>query len=280
MRSRLQLRLGISTTAKVARRMPSCAALLLVVVGLSSCGGSSSDGPIPGNAVAQVGNTSITRAEVNHWMATLAGGEFNELSKGRVIPAGLVAEPANYAMCVSHLENAISEAKTKKLTAEQLLSKCRELYRALKLQATAYLINAQWMIDVAADVGVKASADEVMQALKQYEAHTYPKAGEFQRYLEHTRRSLADELLVIKQDILAQKIAPKLESGGAQMVKSLTEVEQRWSLKTDCRPGYVVTHCKQYTKDPTPPARVPPSVLVEQLATILGTRCVNREACG
>jgi hypothetical protein len=96
-------------------------------------------------------------------------------------------------------------------------------------------------------------------------------------FLASRRRSIADELLLIKLDLLSQNAAAKLK--GSEATVKLTEAGQRLTAKTSCLQGYVVQHCKQYT--PSSTSTMPSSaVLVEQVATITGSRCVNRPACG
>ena len=166
-----------------------------------------------------------------------------------------------------------------KPAAAQLLSKCRQLYQKLKLQALSYLVESQWIIGLDGEEGVKATDGEVMQLFKQIKAEQFPKEAELQQYLSDTRRSLSDELLVVQLDLLSRKAEQKLNAGGTQMLARFTEAGQRWTAKTNCRAGYVVEHCKQYTGAPAPSGPTA-AVLMEQVATITGRPCTNREACG
>ncbi len=259
-------------------------AVCLAAIGLTACGGG---GGIPGDAIAEVGETVITKAELSHWMATLTGGDYYEVARSHTVPAGLVSEPPNYGTCVASLEGAAAQASAvqpkpanaaPKQTTAQLLRKCQELYRALRLQATAYLINVTWVTDVYAEDGVRASSQDIQRALARDKATHYSEPGAFERYLAGTRRSLADELIVVKLNVLSEKIQQKVRAEGLQRVThDLSEAALRWTAKTSCRPGYVVPHCKQFKK------WVPstdPAVLLEQVATITGIPCINREACG
>ena len=220
-------------------------------------------------------------------MTTKAGGNFYELSAGHTVPAGLVSEPPDYASCVARLE-AVAASPTKerpKLTAGVLLSKCRELYRALREQALEFLVDAKWTIGAFGELGIKATDTEVMQQYDRLKANQFPK--EERRYLGSRRRSLSDELLLVKLNVLSGKAYKKLTGGGKQIVPKMAakfaEVEQKWTTKTDCHPGYVVKHCKQYTGSPpsSSPSLSAPSaaVLLEQVAVITGRPCINRPAC-
>jgi hypothetical protein len=258
------------------------AAVLTVTLG--ACGGSG--GELSGDAVARVGAASITRGELDHWMTTLSGGDFYEVARGHTSPAGLVSEPPNYPTCVSSLQAAATKAQSQpkptfaapQESSAKLLAKCHQLYVALRLQAIKYLIDAKWTLGVYAVLGVTVSDQEIAKELSQVKSSEFPKPGQFDQYLADSRRSLADELLVVKLDLASHKMQQKVAKEGKQTIRRLSEAAQRLTAKTNCRPGYVVPHCRQFRKwKGTAPS---PAVLLEQVATITGIPCANREACG
>ncbi len=267
------------------RTVPRSIHLLLAIVAaglagmyIAACGagGSSSD------AVAHVGSTPITTSAVNHWMATLAGGDYHQLSAKHTIPDGLVSEPPNYPRCVAALEAAAARVPGRglNLTGVQLLTKCRQLYQALRNQSVALLVNDQWLIALARDEGVTVSDADAMQLFKHVKAQEFPTEAAQRQYFASRKLSLADELFLLKIDLVEQKLVKKAEQGGKQTVASFNEAAQRWTAKTTCRPGYVVQHCKEYTGAPAPsPSHPPASVMVEQVAAIATGRCTNRPAC-
>lgn len=264
---------------KTTHPIPALIAIFLSVIGLAACSSGGGDAS-SGDVVAQVGETSITKADLNHWMSTMAGGDFSEVSAKHTVPAGLVSEPPNYDACVARLEAVAANITTgrPKPTPTQLLSKCRQLYQALRIQALTYLVRAHWLIGLESEVGIKVTDSEVMQLFKEVKAREYPKEGEFQHFLTSTRRSLADELFVTKLNLMSRKFQEKLATGGKQMITRFTEAGRKWTAKTNCHTGYIVQHCKQFTKEP-PPTTPPPSVLMEQVAVITGLPCINGPAC-
>jgi hypothetical protein len=290
----------------------SAAVVLVValVLVLSACGGSSSSsssansssstgagstsdaaattasptiGPASGEVVAKVGATPITKGQVNHWMATLAGGDYYELSRKHTIPANLVSDPPRYAVCVSQLEAAAAAAPRKLYTVSgvQLLTKCRQLYQALRSQATAYLVRALFVDGLSSDFEVSATDPEVLAFYKRATATRFPNQEGVTRYLTDTRATLSDELLVDKLDLLSQKTLERIKAQGSEGQTALQRSEARWTAKTDCRAGYIVEHCKQYRGEPPRTAANPPaSVLMEQIAALAIGRCTNLAACG
>lgn len=248
-----------------------------VALGLAACGG---EGSSSGVVVARVGGSVITRAAVSHWMATLAGGDYFELSGQHTVPAGLVSDPPDYPRCIASLEAtaAKSPVKNSKLTGAQLLTKCQELYEALKLQAAALLVKAQWIIGMSREVGATATDGEALQILRRFMVKQFPSEARYRRDLASRRESVSDELLLLKVNLLVSKLQQKASREGKQLSAMTTEAERRWNAKTNCSSGYVVQHCKQYTGGSYPSQG--PAVLMEQVAKIATGRCVNLPACG
>jgi hypothetical protein len=247
--------------------------LALFSVCLAGCGGS---GGASGVVVAEVGGSAITRGAVNHWMATLAGGDYYELSGRHTVPAGLVSDPPDYAGCVARLEGAAAGSPTRgsKLTGPALLTKCQQLYLALRLQAAAFLVRAQLVIGMAREMGIVVSDGEVLQ-LQKRSIKSFPNEAEYLRDLASRKESVSDELLNLKLNLLSQKITQKF---GAEFGSKVTEGEQRWNAKTSCTAGYIVEHCKQFTG--RYPSSSDAAVLMEQVAKLATGRCINLPACG
>jgi hypothetical protein len=266
----------------------------LAASGLVACGGgasankqaASSEAPqgTSNEVIATVGTAPITRAQVNHWMLTFARNDFNAVSRivspSASVPEGLVSDPPNYARCVAVLEAvaAKSPAPGAKETGVQLLSKCRQLYQALRTQATTYLVNIQRTIALGRDEGVTASDAEVQRLFSQFKAREFTTDAAFRRYLATSKRSVPDIMVAMRQDVISNGIIKRLKT--LQGKASFNEAEQRWTQKTSCKTGYVVEHCKQYKGGATYASTPPASVLMEQVAALISGRCVNVEACG
>jgi len=255
--------------------------LVVAALGLAACGGSD-----PSETVAQVGASPITRTAVSHWMSTLGGGDYYELSGSHTLPAGLLSDPPDYSRCVSSLEAAAAPSARSgltpaaALTPTELLRKCRELNLAVRTQTVAYLVAAQWQASVDSDEGITVTEGEVQQLFKKVKAEEYPTAGDLRQYLESHRSGLADLLFILKLDVLQQKASTKLTAGGQQAATEFAAAGRRWTAKTSCSAGYVVQDCKQFTGGATFSGTLPASILMEQVAALVTGRCVNRAACG
>jgi hypothetical protein len=252
--------------------------LVLAAACVGACGG----GGGSSNVVANVGSTAITKSEISHWISTLVGGDFYEVARRHRVPAGLVSEPANYGECVTSLEDGIAHSGFKrKGSAAELASKCHELHRALKEQTAEYLIEAQWLMALGREAGVTAGQKEINEILTRIK-HEYLSERRFQQFLANNRRSLADELFVIKLDVVRQKLSEKVTAGGDKAIAKLFQMGRKWDARTSCKSGYVVEHCSQFRGASTPAPGLPtPAVLLEQVSSMIGTApCVNPAACG
>jgi hypothetical protein len=256
----------------------------LTVSGLSACANSKPKLTATASAnrsevVAQVGEYPVTRAQVDHWMAHFAGGDYSIVSRNATVPDGLVSDPPDYARCVASLEGAAARSPTggSRETGVQLLGKCRQLYQALRTQATSFLVSTQRTIGLGRDLGVTASDAQAQQLLDRAKAREYPTEADLRRYLATKRWTLSDVLLQDKLEVLGEAIIKKIHT--PQGRAKLSEAERLWTEKTDCKPGYVVEYCKQYKGGASYPSSPPPSVLMEQVTALVTGRCVNLAAC-
>jgi foldase protein PrsA len=255
---------------------------VLVAVVLTGCGGSGGSSPKK-NVEAQVGPTAITTAEVSHWMNALAGEDFYEVSHRRTMPAGLVSDPPNYSRCLSQLQAASAKVvgSGSKPTGAELSSICRQLYQAVKQQATLFLVTYYWRTHAYNEWGITANTAEAVRGYDGLKTDVrFSQEGGIEHILKARYWSVPDELLLMKLNVLRDKAIKKLESGGAGAGREIEAIDNRWTAKTVCTKGYVVEHCKQYTPSmPIYAYTLPPAVLMEKVAVLTGVHCTNKAAC-
>jgi len=251
-------------------------AAALTVLGLAACGGSST-----GEVVAHVGADAITRPLVSHWMSTLAGGDYYELSASHTLPGGLVSDPPNYSACVSHLQAAAvgNPKASASLTPTHLLLRCRQINLALKIQATIFLLKGQQLIDAYRQQGLTADEKEVQQLFEKIKAEQYPTQAALRQFLTSRHQTLADLKLVVLLDVLRQKGAKKVAAEGTQALGRLLEAERRWIAKTHCSSGYIVQNCSQFKGEQKYPGGLSPAILMEKVTALVTGRCTNLPAC-
>lgn len=254
-------------------------AAVALALGFSACGGSSTTAAV----VARVGDVPITQAAVNQWMNTLIGGDYYELSEQHTVPPELVSDPPNYPRCVEHLQTAATKSPETivRLTSLQMLKKCTQLNEALKEQATSYLINAQWLIGFDRELGVTATQPEVESLYRKLKATKFPSAAVEHQYFQSQHLTAAQELFIVKLDVLRNEDEKRVEAGGQRAFAVIQAAEKRWNEKITCRPGYVVAHCREYTggEEQSYVTTPSPAILMEEVAAIATGRCTAKAAC-
>jgi hypothetical protein len=263
------------------RLLPTLLAASLALVGLTACGGSDPSGDI----VAQVGNMTVTRSTLNHWMSTLLGGDFNENVGGRA-PRHLVSDPANYPACIAAIEHigppksAGAHSPAEAHAAAE--SQCHALQHAMLQQALSYLINGLWVEGEATAYGIKLSPSELQRAYKTIKTREFHNEAAFHALLTNREWSLADYMYLIRRDTLMAKLNEQREKAVRQSIKGhsvavqrailelYAEEGKRWLANTSCKPAYVISECKQYKGTRAAAESAPsPDALLE---SIVGSR--------
>jgi hypothetical protein len=217
-------------------------------VGLIACGSGAS-----GDAVVQVGESSISKATVDHW-TRIEGALTYRTTPKQPVPNGVVPDPPSYTVCIAYLEATARPAKGQpKPTVAQLRSQCQQKDGVLRKKALGILILFDWLNEELADRGGKVTDKEVQQQLSIFKHQEFPTEADFYKYLASTGMSVSDMLLLMKNGVLGTKLQQKVvakgltaQQQGQAFAKFATEFKKKWTAKTSCRPGYVVPGCKQY----------------------------------
>jgi hypothetical protein len=223
----------------------------IAVVGLTACGG----GGIPGGAVVQVGDSSISKATVDHWTRVEAVLAYKVIPK-QPAPEGVVPDPPNYTACSAYLGTTAPEpgAGQPKSTPAQLKSRCQQWDVELRRKVLEILITFDWMNGEIADKGVKVTEKEIQPVFEQFKHSEFPTEEAFHKYLAYTGMSISDVMLLMKNTLLGTKIQQNItvrkgltaQQKQQAFTKFVQEYQKKWTAKTSCRTGYVVPGCKQY----------------------------------
>jgi hypothetical protein len=244
--------------------------LVTAVAALSGCGGA---GGLAAGTVADVGGAPITASDLNHWVGTITGGDFTILG-GVHVPRDLVSETFSAGRCERELLALTTDpAKpANRPTVAWLGQKCQELRVAIRRQALQELIAANVGFGRGSEEGLSVTPAELKAELRRYEREQFKSSTEFAAYLAARDWSVADELLIIKKDVVSQRLNAKAAqrfSGpgkeAARVAHSKEEVA-KWVAKTVCRPGFVVEGCKGYTSKMRGAEGRSAAVLVEEIA--------------
>jgi hypothetical protein len=160
--------------------------------------------------VVVVGKTAITKLDVRHWMTALS----------------------------------LSGARERSLHSDEPPLQ----------QAVSFLITSRWMIDEAHRRKLGATTGEVDEALEQQES-AYTSRSEFTALLKESGRTVADLRLELEAELAFTALRRMLAPDEGQTTASSHRVRRaflkqwtsRWKAQTECRAGYVVDSCRQYS---------------------------------
>lgn len=192
------------------RNLLALGGLLLVPVAVAGCGDS-----VPGNAVARVGDETITKAEFEHWLevglrqSQAPGTEF------------VKPDPPDYKACVAAKKKSLPEpAKGQQPpTDDQLKSQCKQEYEGIRDQVMGFLISNIWLTEEANDLGVKLTEAEVKKSFEDQKKQAFPKEKDFEKFLKDSGMTLDDLMLRVRISLLEPKIREKV-TGGSDKVSA------------------------------------------------------------
>lgn len=249
--------------------LPATLAALIALV-LAGCG----SGATGNETIATVGKTPITRGSLQHWAAVFVRGDFYQVM-GRRAPIGLSSSPPNFASCASAGATMAPPTKAGRAapTRAELLKKCRALYHATELEALSFLITGLWSAGQDAALGIHVSDREVKDAVNSMKTMRYASDAAFRAYLRDKGWSLADLEFVLRRDLLGSRYTEHLRQGESAIARDrkryVALVESgivRWTAKTNCKSGYVVSECKQFNVVSKHSPGPSPAAIFEQIA--------------
>jgi foldase protein PrsA len=192
---------------KPIRCAAALGAVFFAVGGLAACGSSG----IPSDAVVQVNGQPITKATLDHWVGVAAAAS-SASAAGQKAAKPVVPDPPSYTNCIAHLKEV--EPKPAKgqqpKTEAELKAECEQQYTALKQQALSYLIGVEWVFGQAEEQGIKLNDKEVQTKFNALKKQSFPKEGEFQKFMARTSYTVSDLLLRVKYGMLTTKIQEKV----------------------------------------------------------------------
>jgi foldase protein PrsA len=198
---------------KLSPRLLALCAFFVAAIALAACGGSS----IPGNSVAKVGDTSITKNDFNHWLtiaATSSQGQADpDIASGK--KKASIPDAPKFTQCVAS-KKATAPAPAKgqpKPTDAQFKTQCQTEYNGLRDQVLQFLISAQWIVGESKDQGIKITNSEVDKQFATTKAQSFPKEADFQKFLKSSGMELTDLKFRVKVQALSDKLRTKITKG-------------------------------------------------------------------
>src|SRR5579871_2826341 len=193
--------------------MAFCAAIA-TAVSLGACGSG-----LPGNAVVQIGDATITQAALDHWIA-IANDTSQTQSGAKAPPLPL---PPDYKACVAGQQKAAGNTAASRSPTQVAgyRASCQSTYNSLVSEVLDYLIPEMWLQGEAFDRGVHLTAKQIDAAYAQERRSAVPPlvtTAELNKFMAASGQTVADlkwrtmvSLLGNKIELAVQKRASKVK---------------------------------------------------------------------
>ena len=203
-------------TAGRRLRIAAPATIAAASLALVACGGSdpAKPGSVPTGDIAAIGTGggAVSKAQFDRFLDAQLSGRS---PLGGSIAGAIPLDPPAFSRCSAAL--AANEARNRqpKSSAATLKASCQAQYRQTRDAVESQLISYQWLVQEAADRGVKTDDAEVRRTLDQYIAAAASANGEkasqaksaFDRRLKQSGLTLDDVKLQLRAQILQQKMS-------------------------------------------------------------------------
>jgi foldase protein PrsA len=194
---------------KPLRILLALGAFFVAATVLAACG-SSDDSSVPGNAVASVDGTPITKSDYEKWAEITAKGS----AQGGA--AVVIPDPPTYTRCIASLREQSRPARGQPEPSEVTLrAQCRQQNEQLIQQTMGTLIQNVWIEKEADDQGVSVSDAEVQRQLADTKRQSFPTDRAFQRFLRTSGMTEDDVVERVRVQALAAKLTRKIQSSSA-----------------------------------------------------------------
>jgi foldase protein PrsA len=191
------------------RRAVLCV-LVVPAIALTACGGDN----VPGNAVAKVNDTVITKKSFDHWMNVAAISAQGAAQGGGTAKAQIPDAPAYTACIANKKKTSPKPAKGQPAPKDSdFKAQCKQEYEGLRDQVMQLLIQNEWVTGEAAQQKVKVSDAEVKKQFAQQKKQSFPKEKDYAAFLKSSGFTEDDVLFRVRLEQLSNKLREKVTKG-------------------------------------------------------------------
>jgi len=191
--------------------MAFCAAIATAVT-VGACGSG-----MPGNAVVQIGNATITKAALIHWLG-VANDASQVQSNTKAPPLPL---PPDYTACVAAQQAATSVHSAGQTTTFE--ASCASNYQTLLTEVLNYLITTYWLQGEAYDRHVHVTQAQVTKAFNQERKGSSPPlatAAQLRAFLAASGQTVSDLLWRTMVQLETNKIQLQVQKSHEAVTKA------------------------------------------------------------
>jgi len=177
--------------------------LALAVAGLSAAAFTACGNDVPPNAVAKVGDETITQDEFNKWVTTAVKSQAQGAS-------AVVPDPPDFTKCVAAKKKVPTPQGQGKQTDAALKKQCKTEYDTLKREVMQFLIQAEWVTQEADKRNITVSDKAVRKSFDDQKKQAFPTDKAYQQFLKTSGMTEADILFRVKLSQLQEKLTQKV----------------------------------------------------------------------
>ncbi len=159
-----------------------------------------------GTVIVQVGNTSITKSQLESRLAIETHGEE---------PAPV---PPAFTRCIAGLAALAKKKGTALPSRTQLKASCSQRYEELLKAVLTPLISADWVIGEAHDEGYRLTDHEVRHYFGQLALSEFGSTAKLHAFLGKTGEKLSDVLFNIKEQMADQVVLGKVKNASVRPI--------------------------------------------------------------
>ena len=177
---------------------------------LVACG-SSDDNSVPGNAVASVDGTAITRADYDKWAEITAKGA---ATGGPVV----IPDPPTFTECIAALRRQSRPVRGQPAPTDVTLrAQCRQQNEALIQQTMGTLIQNLWIEKEAEEQDVSVTDADVQRQLALTKRQSFPTDRAYERFLRQSGMTEDDVLERVRIQAIAAALTRKIQASGSSV---------------------------------------------------------------
>jgi hypothetical protein len=220
----------------------------MLALSLGACGTSATHATQKwGDAVVRVGRYTITKPTLEHWVSVEAVLTY-DYKPTAPVPRGVIPEPPEYSSCIELEAKQLPHGTPASKPA--LKQQCAAQRKAIQEHILEILITNDWMHEEARQQGVTVPGAEVNHMV----GDEFSSRAHFKRYLRLTGEHEADYQWIVESELLVTKLQRKAAAKPGLSAAQIEAAEggfgggvvSRWTPRTSCAPGYVISVCKEY----------------------------------
>jgi foldase protein PrsA len=175
----------------------------LALTGVSAAALTACGNDVPPNAVAKVGDETITQDEFDKWVKTAVK------SQAQGGPA-VVPDPPDFEKCVAAKKKAPAPEGQAKQSDSALKKQCKTEWDTLKTEVMQFLIQSEWVQQEAEKRDIEVSDKAVEKEFEDQKKNAFPTDKAYKQFLKTSGMTEEDILFRVKLSELQEKLTTEI----------------------------------------------------------------------